>query len=74
MKNYFQSFQTYLDRMGNAICESDKKKIKQEFDIFFHNLDSNAKKEFTQFQISISEKIRIEINTIKNTANNKTTN
>lgn len=72
--NNFHSFQTYLNRMENAISENDKKDVKKEFDIFFHNLDFNAKKEFTQFQMSIAEKIRIEINTIKNTANLKTNN
>ncbi len=74
MKNNFQSFQTYLDRMGNAITENDKKSIKQEFDVFFLKLDLEGKKEFTQFQISIAEKIKSEIITIKNTHNCKTTN
>jgi hypothetical protein len=72
--NNFHSFQTYLNGMENALSENDRKDIKKEFDIFFHNLDSNGKKEFNQFQMSIAEKIRIEINTIKNTVNFKTTN
>lgn len=62
--NNFQSFQTYLDRMGNASNENDKKLIKQEFDKFFGKLDAKAKKEFTQFQINIAEKIKVDMLTI----------
>ena len=62
----FESFNKYLDLMVSASSEEEKTKIKTEFDIFFASLDAKEKKDFTKFQISIAEKVKLEMLDIEN--------
>ena len=57
----FENFQSFLDRMVNASTEQEKINIKNEFDSFFASLDAKEKKDFTKFQISVAEKVKLEM-------------
>ena len=62
----FESFNKYLDLMVNASSEEEKSRIKNEFDVFFTSLDAKGKKDFTKFQLSVAEKVKLEMLDIEN--------